>query len=152
MASGGGRVVEAAGCLVWRSGRDGVIEVLLVHRPAPHDDWSLPKGKLDRGESHLEAAVREVREETGVSGHLGEHLAEVRYDLPSGVHKHVRFWALEAVVERPRKPDDEIDALRWVPLERTAAELTWQSDRVVVSTFVERMIREGRIPLPPGVD
>ena len=56
--------VQAAGGVVWRR-RDDQIQVLLVHRPK-YDDWSLPKGKLEPGETHQEAALREVREETGL--------------------------------------------------------------------------------------
>jgi 8-oxo-dGTP pyrophosphatase MutT (NUDIX family) len=129
------RVVEAAGCVVWRRTSDDHVEVVLVHRPPPHDDWSLPKGKLDRGESHAEAAVREVHEETGFRGELGPGLGEVRYDLPAGGHKHVRFWAMEALSDDGWSPGDEIDGLRWVRADRAAGELTWSSDREVLARF-----------------
>ncbi|HEY0403629.1 MAG TPA: NUDIX domain-containing protein, partial [Blastococcus sp.] len=59
-----GRVVAAAGGLLWRPGADGAPVVAVVHRPK-YDDWSLPKGKLEPGEHPLTAAAREVREETG---------------------------------------------------------------------------------------
>ena len=60
------KVVRAAGGLVWRMGSDGK-EIVVVHRPA-YDDWSFPKGKLDDGESELQAALREVEEEVSVRG------------------------------------------------------------------------------------
>lgn len=132
------RIVEAAGCVVWRRGPSGV-EVLLVHRPAPHDDWSLPKGKLHRDESHEEAARREVHEETAVRGRLGAFLGEVRYDLPDGRHKHVRYWAMEAESDDGWTPGDEIDDRRWVPLDDIAGELDWHSDRVIVEAFVDQL-------------
>ena len=137
------RTVEAAGCVVWRrAGRTpaGEIEVLLVHRPAPHDDWSLPKGKLHQGERHAVAAVREVHEETGVRGDLGPKLGEVRYELPNGDHKHVQFWAMHADLQEDREPDDEVDALRWVPVAAAAGELTWSSDRGILAAFTARFI------------
>src|SRR5512133_25266 len=65
--------VRAAGAVVLRKGR-----VLLVHRPA-YDDWSFPKGKLDRGESAPAAAVREVCEETGLRVRLGLPLSRQSY-------------------------------------------------------------------------
>jgi 8-oxo-dGTP pyrophosphatase MutT (NUDIX family) len=126
--------VRAAGCVVWRRVADG-IEVLLVHRPPPHDDWSLPKGKLEPGERHRDAAVREVHEETGVRGDLGPELGEVCYPLPSGADKRVRWWALEATVDDGFTPNDEVDRRRWVPLERVADLLTWPTDRHVVELF-----------------
>ena len=93
------RVVEAAGGIVWRwkAGSEiaenpaiaaqkspkeqlNSIEVCIVHRPK-YDDWSWPKGKLEQGESHRHAAVREIGEETGVSIALGPYLCEVEYPL-----------------------------------------------------------------------
>ena len=62
--------VDAAGAVVWRES-DG--HVVLVHRPF-YDDWSLPKGKCDEGETFSETAVREVEEETGITGVLGDYL------------------------------------------------------------------------------
>lgn len=126
-------IVQAAGCVVWRpaAGGEGV-EVVLVHRPPPHDDWSLPKGKLDPGESHRDAAVREVHEETGVRGELGPKLGEVRYDTPAGQEKRVRWWVLRAEEVEGREADDEVDGLRWETPEAAAALLSWDSDRHVL--------------------
>lgn len=135
MPRDGRSVIEAAGCVVWRQVRDGAVEVLLVHRPPPHDDWSLPKGKLHPGETHVRAASREVYEETGVRGELGRPLGEVRYELPSGDHKHVRYWSMEADHIEEREPDDEVDALRWVSLGSAPSALSWQSDRTVLAAF-----------------
>ena len=61
-------LIEAAGGVVVRDG-----QVALVHRPR-YDDWTLPKGKLDPGESFEEAALREVEEETGLRAHLVREL------------------------------------------------------------------------------
>ena len=59
------------------------VEVAIIHRPR-YDDWSLPKGKLAPGESHLEGAMREVHEETGYRVQPGRSLGEVRYLKESG--------------------------------------------------------------------
>ncbi len=130
-------VVRAAGCVVWRHGPDGSVEVVLVHRPPPHDDWSLPKGKLDPGESHRDAAVREVHEETAVRGALGPKLTEVRYVTPRGEDKRVRWWAMELVGDDGFTPNDEIDQRRWVALGDARDALSWDTDRVVLQAFVE---------------
>ena len=81
--------IEAAGGVVVRDGR-----VALVHRPR-YDDWSLPKGKLDEGESWEEAALREVEEETGLRCELGPEVGRTRYRA-SGRPKVVRYWLMEA--------------------------------------------------------
>ena len=132
-------LVRAAGCVVWRRGGQGV-EVVLVHRPAPHGDWSLPKGKLDPGERHSHAALREVHEETGLRGTLGPKLAEVTYDLPTERRKRVRWWALEALHDDGFEANDEIDDRRWASLEEASSTLTWDSDRAVLSSFVEKVV------------
>ncbi|WP_242424476.1 NUDIX hydrolase, partial [Frankia sp. EI5c] len=73
----GGAPVRAAGGVVWRPAAEEV-EIVLVHRPR-HEDWSLPKGKLDDGETWLAAAVREIEEETGFAVEVGEPLGDVTY-------------------------------------------------------------------------
>jgi 8-oxo-dGTP diphosphatase len=118
--------VRAAGGVVWRRGEGGV-EVALVHRPR-YDDWSLPKGKLDTGESFEEAALREVEEETGLRCELGPFLDEVGYRDHKDREKLVRWWAMEAG-EGEFAPDDEVDELRWTPLDEAASMLTYEIDR-----------------------
>ena len=71
--------IKAAGGVLYRSNDDGEREFLLVHRPR-YDDWSLPKGKLDRREGYLEAGLREVREETGRLARQREGWAAVQPD------------------------------------------------------------------------
>jgi 8-oxo-dGTP diphosphatase len=131
--------VEAAGGAVWRRAGDGV-EVAVVHRPK-YDDWSLPKGKLDAGESFEEAAVREVEEETGVRGELGPSLGEVRYRDHKDRDKLVRWWAMEAAGEGDFRPDDEVDELRWVPLDEAPALLTYDFDRDLIERLRAAGIR-----------
>jgi 8-oxo-dGTP diphosphatase len=119
--------VEAAGGVVL--GHDG--RVALVHRPR-YDDWSLPKGKLDPGESFEEAALREVEEETGMRCRLLDKLDPVEYRDNKGRQKLVRYW-LMAVDEDPGfMPNDEVDELRWVPPEEAVALLSYPHDAELV--------------------
>ena len=91
------KAVLAAGAVLWRSGDDGAEpEVAVIHRPR-YDDWSLPKGKVDVGESEPVTAVREVHEETGYSSHLGRRLASVSYPVEEQGIKKVRYWAARSV-------------------------------------------------------
>jgi 8-oxo-dGTP diphosphatase len=121
--------VFAAGGVVWRRGADG-IEVALVHRPK-YDDWSVPKGKLDPGESFEDAALREVEEETGMRCELGAFLDEVEYRDHKDREKVVRYWAMEAG-DGDFAPHDEVDELRWVALEEAPSLLTYDFDRRLV--------------------
>ena len=123
-------VVEAAGGVIVRGDR-GDREILLVHRPR-HDDWSIPKGKLDDGEDHADAAVREVAEETGWRCTVGPWLPDVRYLDSLARPKRVRFRVMRPVARDPWTPSDEVDETRWVPADRAAEELSHASDRAVV--------------------
>jgi 8-oxo-dGTP diphosphatase len=111
--------------------RDG--HVLLVHRPR-YDDWSLPKGKLDPGESFEEAALREVWEEAGLRCRLVRELSPVRYEVRKGP-KLVRYWLMEIVEEAPFAPNDEVDDVTWVAPERARELLTYDHDRELVASL-----------------
>lgn len=123
-------MVEAAGGVVWRSTRTHHVEVLVVHRPHRRD-WSLPKGKLERRETPLECALREVREETGLLCAPGPELSESRYRDRKGRPKRVRYWSMQ---ERGGEfqPNAEVDEVRWTPVGRIAELLTYERDLVVV--------------------
>jgi 8-oxo-dGTP diphosphatase len=114
--------VKAAGGVVRRDGR-----IAVVHRPR-YDDWSLPKGKLDPGETWEEAALREVREETGLECSLGEELSSTRYHDRKGRSKLVRYW-LMAPAGGEFAPNDEVDELRWLTPSEAVALLTYPRDK-----------------------
>jgi 8-oxo-dGTP pyrophosphatase MutT (NUDIX family) len=120
-------VVRAAGGLVLRRSRSGTLETVLVHRPA-YDDWTFPKGKLLRGETEEEAAVREVEEETGLRCQLGREVGTTSYRDPQGRQKTARYWEM-APIEGELAATNEVDEARWVPLEDAADMLTHARDR-----------------------
>ena len=126
--------VRAAGGVVVRE-RDGRHEVVVVHRPK-HDDWSLPKGKLHAGEDWRDAALREVAEETGLRCEPLAELAPSRYVDPKGRPKLVRWWLMRPV-EGEFEPNDEVDELRWVPLERASDLLDYELDRALVASAAD---------------
>jgi 8-oxo-dGTP pyrophosphatase MutT (NUDIX family) len=125
--------VQAAGGVVSRRGPGGVLEVLLVHRPR-YDDWTIPKGKLEPGETHEQAARREVLEETGVECELGRELPSTSYRDRKGRPKTVRYWAMRPLAGEPI-PSREVDELRWAPLEEAATLLTHDHDGEVLRAF-----------------
>ena len=117
--------VRAAGGVLVRDGR-----VALIHRPK-YDDWSLPKGKLNGGEGWEDAAVREVREETGFNAALHEELSSVEYTDPKGRPKTVRYWRMEPQAGE-FTPNDEVDELRWLEPDEAVERLSYDHDRELV--------------------
>ena len=120
-------VVRAAGGVVLRRSPSGTLETVLVHRPA-YDDWTFPKGKLLRGETDEEAAVREVEEETGLRCQLGREVGTTSYRDPQGRQKTARHWEM-APIQGELAATNEVDEARWVPLEDAADMLTHARDR-----------------------
>lgn len=119
--------VEAAGGVVL----DDRGRVVLVHRPR-YDDWTLPKGKLDPGESFEEAAVREVEEETGLRCRLVRELPSVEYTDAKGRSKVVRYWLMEVEADTGFVPNNEVDELRRMSPEEAQALLTYDRDHDVL--------------------
>jgi 8-oxo-dGTP diphosphatase len=121
--------VAAAGGVVVRSG-DGGRGVAVIHRPK-YMDWSLPKGKLEPGEDWLEAALREVEEETGYRCEASVELPRVSYLDRKGRRKLVRYWLMDPV-DGEFQPHGEVDELRWVAREQAEELLTYPHDRKLV--------------------
>jgi 8-oxo-dGTP diphosphatase len=125
--------VHAAGAVVWRPGAGGAREILLVHRPR-YDDWTVPKGKREPGESDEDCARREVAEETGFRGALGQELPTTDYVDHRGRSKRVRYWAMAA---EPGSfvPNDEVDEVRWVDAVAARRLLSYSRDLPVIDAL-----------------
>jgi 8-oxo-dGTP diphosphatase len=123
-------VLAAGGVVVRRDGR-----IAVVHRPR-YDDWSLPKGKLDPGESFEAGAVREVLEETGVRGRIVAELQPTSYVDRKGRDKLVRWYRMELDGDPVEfAPNDEVDELRWLTPGEAGALLSYDHDRALVQTL-----------------
>lgn len=126
-------LVQAAGAVLWRRDPQEDVEVAVVHRPH-YDDWSLPKGKLDPGETKPVAAVRELAEETGFGATLGRFLMSVGYDV-NGKPKTVDYFSAQAHSGQ-FEPNEEVDELRWLPPADAKALLSYDTDVSVVDEFL----------------
>lgn len=125
------RLLRAAGGVVYRDGEPGCgPEFLVVHRKR-YNDWSLPKGKLDRDESFKEAAMREIEEETGLKCDRRDYLGAVTYETQRGRTKVVKYWLTK---KRKGKfvPNAEVNKVEWVGLHGAQALLTYNRDARLV--------------------
>ena len=126
-------MVQAAGGLVVRR-HNRILQVVLVHRQV-QQDWSFPKGKLDVGETFELAALREVREETGMSCRLLRFIGHTEYVDRKGRPKAVAYWVM-AAVGGFFTPNAEVDELRWLALEHAGGLLSYPRDRELLAVLM----------------
>ena len=126
------RVVPAAGAVLYRTDGDSRL-CAVVHRPR-YDDWSLPKGKVDAGESLPVAAVREIAEETGFTAVLQSRIGTTGYPLKENTRKEVTYWSAMAG-EGTFEPNSEVDEIRWLPVEQAKDLVSYPLDRKILARF-----------------
>ena len=129
--------ILAGGAVVTRQHPIRGTELLLIHRKR-YDDWTMPKGKVEPGESLPACAVREVLEETGVTIRLAAPLDTIRYDAGKAGPKKVDWWGGIAVREVPRSPDDEVDMVSWLPVRPAMTRLTYAHDHFLVEQHLDQ--------------
>jgi 8-oxo-dGTP diphosphatase len=122
--------IWAAGCIVARMSKNEKPEYLIVHRPR-YDDWSLPKGKLNKRESFRRAAIRETREETGIRGRKPRFVGTVAYMTKAGNPKVVRWWLVKPG-KGSFKPNSEVDRVKWLTYRKARSKLAYRNDRAVL--------------------
>jgi 8-oxo-dGTP diphosphatase len=129
-------LILAAGGVVW-SGRWPRRRVLVIRRRryAHERGWTLPKGKVEPGETAAAAAVREVREETGCTARPLEFAGTVRY-LVAGVPKLVLYWAMEAAETPPFVANDEVVEVAWLGPRAALRALHYPGERKLLARVV----------------
>jgi 8-oxo-dGTP pyrophosphatase MutT (NUDIX family) len=132
-------VVRAAGGIIWRRGAPegpgGPLELALVHRSV-QDDWTFPKGKLNEGETEIQAALRETWEETGLRCKAGDYLGRVRYRDQRGRLKTVAYWEMRAWGGRFLS-NAEVDELRWLKPDAALQLLSYRQDRRLLRVLLK---------------
>jgi 8-oxo-dGTP pyrophosphatase MutT (NUDIX family) len=126
----------SAGGVIYRK-HAGAIEIALIH---VRNRWGLPKGHVEKGESNSDAALREVREETGLEGRMRKKLGDIRYSYrdkrtgrePIRIYKRVYFYLLRYLKGDVRDHDHEVDEARWFPIEEAIQTVKFATERRMV--------------------
>lgn len=132
----------SAGGVVYRKRAEGV-EVAII-KVGPVVRWQLPKGIVDEGETPEQAAIREVREETGLNAKIESALETIEYWYVSGgktgkvrYHKFVHFYLMKYRSGKTDDHDHEVVDARWVPIVDAIRMLSFKSERELVEKAKE---------------
>jgi periplasmic divalent cation tolerance protein len=144
----------SAGGVIYRHGGDG-FEIALIH---VRNRWGLPKGHIEEGERVDEAALREVREETGLEGKLVRKLGDIRYSYrdknkagePIRIYKRVFFYLMRYVRGDVRDHDHEADDARWFPIEQAMKLLKFATERKMVHRAITMLTARPGDRRPPA--
>jgi 8-oxo-dGTP diphosphatase len=141
------RVVRAGGGVVIRKTPKGNLKILVAHRPK-YKDWSLPKGKADKGEKPERTAVREVLEETGFHCRIVAPLGTSRHRMTNGI-KEVHWFAMRPLPDSPGfKKNDEVDAIQWLGLKKARGVLDYENDRrLLEESDLKKLAQTGTLHL-----
>lgn len=131
-------VIQAAGGVLWKD--DGGQKKLAVVHRHKHNDWSLPKGKVDKSESWKETALREVLEETGYAAKIKKYAGSISY-LLDGKPKVVLYWHMKIKSEKKDRMNGEVDEVRWVTIEEAEKLLDYREELNIIKSVPKKRIK-----------
>ena len=132
---------KSCGAIAYRREQDKVLLLILRHRRGGH--WSFPKGHIEAGENERQTALREVREETGLSIELRDGFrAAVEYSPTPGVRKEVVYFLGCSPRGEVRRQAEEISEIRWAEPEEAFHAVTFQNDKKLISLAMDRIQSE----------
>ena len=126
------QVVRAAGGLLWRETASGW-QIAMVYRQR-YQDWTLPKGKLKAGESWLQAAIREVIEETGYAVQPGGFAGIMMYEVDTHI-KLVRYWHMLATTLIGEPNPEEVSQVEWLTIEQARKQSSYYLEQALLQSW-----------------
>ncbi len=135
----------SAGGVVYRRNDEGKLEILLIRTKSR---WGFPKGNIEKGEPKDQAALREVKEETGVDAEIISYLGEVDYWYSSGtvrIHKFVYYYLMKYKGGEIVPQKEEIDEAKFIPIEDVEKTLSYPTDKEIFERALKELKKLGEI-------
>ncbi len=138
------RQISSGGVIFRRSGKDIEVALIAVKNKTV---WCLSKGAIDKNEDSQTAAVREVKEETGLQGEIIDKIGKISYwyfikSENTKFHKTVYFYLVKYKSGRTDEHDREVDESRWFPIDEAINRLTYKGEREILQK-AKGMIEQG---------
>ena len=135
---------KSCGSLVYRIENEEIYLLLIRHKSGGH--WSFPKGHVEKGETEIETALREVKEETNVSVRLKDGFREVVHYYPKpNIKKQVVYFIGDTDSDKVKRQEEEISEITWAPLGEAFNMVSFKNDKNLISKANAFLLEKGII-------
>ena len=136
--------ISAGGLVIDSTGTKGLLIGRIDSKDSKRERllWSLPKGHIESGESPEDAALREVREETGIESEIFKSLGVIDFWFMAGgkrIHKTVHHFLFKETGGRITPQVSEVDDVRWFPLSEIIERLAYPDERKLIARSKEML-------------
>ena len=131
---------KSCGCIIINDKN----EVLLIHHNAGH--WDFPKGHMEEGETEVQTAIREVKEETNIEVEVNEEYRySTKYSPKEDVMKEVVYFLAKNINDNKKAQLEEVSEVRWFRMNDAIEKITYDNSREILIQLKKDLEKKGRI-------